>query len=246
METKTETLQVLLVEDDTDLSQLIMGRLSEEGYQTRHVEEGTKALEAVEEKTPDLVLLDIMLPGLDGLEVCRRLRAKHPLLYIMMLTARTDEVDRVVGLEVGADDYVTKPFSLKELLARIHSAGRRLRLVDQDTDGTLTEEEEEQVLEYDDLEIDPIRHEVRRGGELVDLTVREFDLLYFLARHPDRPFSRSQILDKVWDIEYEGYNRTIDSHVQRLRAKIEDEPSNPRFIKTVWGVGYKFQSEPPS
>lgn len=241
METRSDSLEVLLVEDDTELSQLIMGRLTEEGYEARHVSAGTSALEAVNESTPDLVLLDIMLPGLDGLEVCRRLRAKHPLLYIMMLTARTDEVDRVVGLEVGADDYVTKPFSLKELVARVHSAGRRLRLAEQENhhEG----EEGEQVLEYDDLQVDPVRHEVRRAGQLVDLTVREFDLLHFLAQHPDRPFTRSQILDKVWDIEYEGYNRTIDSHVQRLRAKIEDDPSNPRFIKTVWGVGYKFQSE---
>lgn len=243
METRSTPLQVLLVEDDTELSQLIMGRLSEEGYEARHVEAGTAALEEVEKEVPDLVLLDIMLPELDGLEVCRRLRADYPLLYIMMLTARTDEVDRVVGLEVGADDYVTKPFSLKELVARVHSAGRRLRLAEQEEVGS-DEEVEEKILEYEDLQIDPIRHEVRRSGELVDLTVREFDLLQFLAQHPDRPFTRSQILDKVWDIEYEGYNRTIDSHVQRLRAKIEDDPSNPRFIKTVWGVGYKFQSEP--
>lgn len=233
---------ILLVEDDIELSALVEKRLSESGYSVDTAATGTQALEKVEEKVPNLVLLDVMLPELDGLEVCRRLRSQHPLLYIIMLTARADELDRVVGLEVGADDYVTKPFSLQELVARVRAALRRLRLTaEQKPAGD--EDEDEAVLVHDDLQIDPIRREVRRKGELLRLTVREFDLLLFLAKNADRPFTRTQLLGKVWEIQYEGYDRTVDSHVQRLRAKIEDDPGNPRFIRTVWGVGYKFQSE---
>ncbi len=232
----------MLVEDDAELRALVEGRLKESGYNVRTAETGTQALERVEEQVPDLVLLDVMLPELDGLEVCRRLRAKHPLLYIIMLTARSDELDRVVGLEVGADDYVTKPFSLQELVARVRSALRRLRLTEEQKPAS-EDEDEEAVLVFDDLYIDPLRREVRRQSDLIRLTVREFDLLLFLARNADRPFTRTQLLGKVWEIQYEGYDRTVDSHVQRLRAKIEDDAGNPRFIRTVWGVGYKFQAE---
>ena len=235
-----QNARILVVEDDTELCTLVAGRLRETGYEVDTAETGLEALARVEARVPDLVVLDIMLPELDGLEVCRRLRASHPLLYIIMLTARAGEVDRVVGLEVGADDYVTKPFSLQELVARVRSALRRLRLT---SEQAAHQDDDESALAYDDLAVDPIRREVRRHGDLLHLTVREFDLLLFLARHPDRPFTRMQLLDKVWDIQYEGYDRTVDSHVQRLRAKIEDDPGNPRFIRTVWGVGYKFQSE---
>lgn len=234
--------RILLVEDDAELRALVEGRLKESGYNVRTAETGTQALERVEEQVPDLVLLDVMLPELDGLEVCRRLRAKYPLLYIIMLTARSDELDRVVGLEVGADDYVTKPFSLQELVARVRSALRRLRLTEEQKPAS-EDEDEEAVLVFDDLYIDPLRREVRRQSDLIRLTVREFDLLLFLARNADRPFTRTQLLGKVWEIQYEGYDRTVDSHVQRLRAKIEDDAGNPRFIRTVWGVGYKFQAE---
>ncbi|WP_457653483.1 response regulator [Rhodocaloribacter sp.] len=235
------TPHILLVEDDAQLNDLVAGRLRESGYEVATAVTGTAALERVAERVPDLILLDVMLPELDGLEVCRRLRARHPLLYIIMLTARADEMDRVVGLEVGADDYVTKPFSLQELVARVRAALRRIRLTEERA--AATDEDDEQPVEYDNLFIDPVRREVRLDGALIHLTVREFDLLLFLARHPDRPFTRMQLLDKVWDIQYEGYDRTVDSHVQRLRAKIEKDPGNPRFIRTVWGVGYKFQSE---
>ncbi len=233
--------RILVVEDDAELCELVAGRLRETGYEVDTAATGVEALRRVEAHVPDLVILDIMLPELDGLEVCRRLRADHPLLYIIMLTARTGEIDRVVGLEVGADDYVTKPFSLQELVARVRSALRRLRLTHEQA---MEPADAEAVFAYDDLSIDPMRREVRRAGDLLHLTVREFDLLLFLTRNPDRPFTRMQLLDKVWDIQYEGYDRTVDSHVQRLRAKIEDDPGNPRYIRTVWGVGYKFQSEP--
>ncbi len=234
--------RILLVEDDAELRSLVEGRLRESGYNLRTAATGVEALARVEEQAPDLVLLDVMLPEMDGLEVCRRLRSSHPLLYIIMLTARTDELDRVVGLEVGADDYVTKPFSLQELVARVRAALRRLRLTaEQKPAGE--GEDEESILVFDELHIDPVRREVRLHGELIRLTVREFDLLLFLCRHADRPFTRTQLLGKVWEIQYEGYDRTVDSHVQRLRAKIEDDPGNPRFIRTVWGVGYKFQAD---
>lgn len=234
--------RILLVEDDAELRALVEGRLRESGYNIRTASTGPEALERVEEQVPNLVLLDVMLPEMDGLEVCRRLRAQHPLLYIIMLTARTDELDRVVGLEVGADDYVTKPFSLQELVARVRAALRRMRLTAEQKP-EVDSEDEEALLAFDDLQIDPLRREVRRNGELIRLTVREFDLLLFLARNADRPFTRTQLLGKVWEIQYEGYDRTVDSHVQRLRAKIEDDAGNPRFIRTVWGVGYKFQAE---
>jgi DNA-binding response OmpR family regulator len=235
--------KILLVEDDAELSALVAGRLRESGYSVATALTGTEALVRVEEQTPDLVLLDVMLPEMDGLEVCRRLRASHPLLYIIMLTARADELDRVVGLEVGADDYVTKPFSLQELVARVRASLRRIRLTREQRSAAPGDEVEENVLVFDTLEIDPLRREVRRSGDPIKLTVREFDLLLFLSRNADRPFTRTQLLGKVWEIQYEGYDRTVDSHVQRLRAKIEDDPGNPRYIRTVWGVGYKFQAE---
>lgn len=232
---------ILVVEDDKELSDLVVGRLSSSGYDVQTAYTGREALARVGERKPDLVLLDVMLPELDGLEVCRRLRADHPLLYIIMLTARSDELDRVVGLEVGADDYVTKPFSLQELIARVRAALRRLRLTEEQAQ--TSHQQEDAHFKFDNLQIDTIRREVRKDGTLLHLTVREFDLLLFLARHPDRPFTRMQLLDEVWDIQYEGYDRTVDSHVQRLRAKIEDDAGNPRFIRTVWGVGYKLQAD---
>ena len=185
-----------------------------------------------------------MLPGLDGVEVCRRLRASHPLLYILMLTAKADELDRVVGLEVGADDYVTKPFSLQEVVARVRAALRRVRTVREQM-ASAPEAEDEAPIEAGALRIDPARRVVTVGGEEVHLTVRELDLLLFLARHPERPFTRSQLLEQIWGITYEGYDRTIDSHVQRLRAKIEADAGTPEYVRTVWGVGYKFAGEDP-
>ncbi len=232
-----KTPDILLVEDDQELLKVVSNRLTESGYGVRTAETGTAALDAVSEQLPDLVLLDVMLPELDGLEVCRRLRASHPLLYIMMLTARSEEMDRVVGLEVGADDYITKPFSLSELVARVRAALRRMRLTEESTQES---PESETPILVGTIRIDPARRQVFRDDEEIPLTVLEFDLLLFLARHPDRPFTRMQLLDKVWNLQYEGYDRTVDSHVQRLRSKVETDPSHPTLIRTVWGVGYKF------
>ena len=232
---------ILVVEDDRELSDLVSKRLSDSGYAVHVADTGSKALEYLESDTPDLVLLDIMLPEMDGLEVCRRIRSSHPLMYVIMLTARISEMDRVVGLEVGADDYVTKPFSLDELIARVRSALRRIRLT-QENQGAPAPDEEV-PLDYGSIFIDPMRREVKLNGELLHLTVREYDLLLFMARSPGRPFSRMQLLEKVWDIHYEGYDRTVDSHIQRLRAKVEGDPGNPEYIRTVWGVGYKFECD---
>ena len=230
---------ILLVEDDVELSQLVTRRLTESGYDVRTAATGTGALAEVALNPPDLVLLDIMLPELDGLEVCRRIRASHPLMYIIMLTARSEEMDRVVGLEVGADDYITKPFGLSELVARVRSALRRLRLTEENSE---KKADIDTIIDVGSLHIDVNKRIVLVGTDSIVLTVLEFDLLVFLARQVDQPFSRLQLLDKVWDIQYEGYDRTVDSHIQRLRSKIEKDPGNPDFIKTVWGVGYKFQS----
>jgi len=233
--------EVLVVEDDAPLRDLVASRLRDAGYGVRTAASGPAALAAVDEAVPDLVVLDVMLPGLDGLEVCRRLRAAHPLLYILMLTARAEELDRVVGLEVGADDYLTKPFSLQELLARIRAAVRRLRAT---RERTARVEPAQERYAFGEVTLDAVRREVARAGEPVHLTVREFDLFLHLARHPDRPFTRLQLLEEIWGETYAGYDRTIDSHVQRLRAKVEAEPANPTLIRTVWGVGYKLASEP--
>jgi len=237
-----QTVQILVVEDDLEINALLAGRLREAGYDVATARTGREALDRVSLAPPDLVLLDVMLPEVDGLEVCRLLRAAHPLIYIIMLTARSDEFDRVVGLEVGADDYVTKPFSLQEVVARVRAALRRIRLTEEQALAA-EEDDDEKPLVCDGLNVDPVRREVRLRDNAVHLTVREFDLLVFLARHPNRPFTRLQLLDKVWNIQYEGYDRTVDSHVQRLRSKIENDPGSPRFIRTVWGVGYKFQTE---
>jgi DNA-binding response OmpR family regulator len=232
--------RILVVEDDDALRELVAGRLREAGYAVEAVADGGAAMAAAAADEPDLVLLDVMIPGVDGLEVTRRLRAEYPMLPIVMLTARTDELDRVVGLELGADDYVTKPFGMAELIARVRASLRRQRTVRERL--AAAPAEDEGPMAFEDLQIDPGRRRVTRAGRPVHLTAREFDLLLYLARRPDRPFTRLQLLEGIWGITYEGYDRTIDSHVQRLRAKIEPEPGRPRYVRTVWGVGYRFAS----
>jgi len=233
--------RLLVVEDDDSLRDGLARRLAEAGYAVDTAATGPDALLVAADRAPDVVLLDVMLPGLDGIEVCRRLRAVHPLAAIVMVTARADELDRVIGLEVGADDYVTKPFSVNELLARVRAALRRARAVrEQLASAPAADAADDAPIVAGDVEIDPARRTVTRGGEPVALTVREFDLLLFLARHPGRPFTRSQLLERIWGITYEGYDRTIDSHVQRLRAKVEADVGDPQLVRTVWGVGYKF------
>jgi DNA-binding response OmpR family regulator len=182
----------------------------------------------------DLVILDLMLPGMDGLMLCKQLRNRPDYLPILMLTAKSTELDRVLGLEVGADDYVTKPFSIRELMARVKALFRRV-----DAMGKVSAEKNEQ-LDINGLIIDSDKRRVCLDGKEINLTSREFDLLLYFARHPGRVYSRSQLLDAVWGYGHEGYEHTVNSHINRLRAKIEDQPADPHFILTVWGVGYKF------
>jgi DNA-binding response OmpR family regulator len=223
--------RVLIVEDDPTVAEVVSRYLERDGFAVECVADGRDALARADAQLPDLVVLDIMLPGLDGLEVCRRLRARAP-IPVVMLTARGSEEDRVLGLDLGADDYVSKPFSPRELTARVKAVLRR-------AGSQLEEADETGTLEYDGLEIDLGAREARVRGELATLTAREFELLTFLARRPRQVFRRDQLLERVWGYTY-GDTSTVTVHIRRLREKIEDDPSAPRRIATVWGVGYRF------
>jgi DNA-binding response OmpR family regulator len=220
---------VLVVDDEPFVREVVVRYLEREGYRTLQAADGTRARELLERESPAMVVLDLMLPGTDGISLCRWIRSRSD-LPVIMLTARGEETDRIVGLEVGADDYVTKPFSPRELAARVRTVLRRAG------PGAPLKER----LTFDDLEIDGATREVARHGRAVQLTAREFDLLWFLARHPRRVFSRDQLMDRVWGYEAAVDTGTVTVHVRRLREKIEDDPRSPRFLQTVWGVGYRF------
>ncbi len=219
---------VLVVDDEPIVREVVVRYLAREGHQTLEAGDGESARAAIEKSEPDLVVLDVMLPGTDGLELCRWIRASSE-LPVIMLTARGEEADRIVGLELGADDYVTKPFSPRELAARVRSVLRRSAPV----------EDSVEQLAFGDVELEQATREARKARREVRLTAKEFDLLWFLASHPRRVFSREQLMAKVW-----GYTAALDTgtvtvHVRRLREKIEDQPSSPRHLETVWGVGYR-------
>jgi DNA-binding response OmpR family regulator len=226
--------RVLVVEDDPTVAEVVARYLQRDGYTVEAVCDGLDALECAERHPPDLVVLDIMLPGLDGLEVCRRLRDRAP-IPVIMLTARGEEEDRVVGLELGADDYVAKPFSPRELMARVHAVLRR-------ASSSLSPGAHRTVLDLAGLVIDLGAREVRVREQLVALTAKEFDLLAFLAQRPRRAFRREELLQHVWGYSY-GDASTVTVHIRRLREKIEDDPSAPTRIATVWGVGYRFEDD---
>jgi DNA-binding response OmpR family regulator len=223
--------RVLVVDDEPMVRDVLARYLQREGYAVDVAEDGERALAAYAAAPPDLVLLDLMLPLVDGLEVFRRMRDQTS-TAIIMLTAKGEETDRVVGLELGADDYVTKPFSPREVVARVGAVLRRSNHGDPDR---------LRVIETRDLEIDAPRREVRVRGRAVPMTRKEFDLLYLLASHPGRAFTRIELLEEVWDFAWDGDTSTITVHVRRLREKVEDDPSNPRHLITVWGVGYRFE-----
>ena len=229
---------ILVVEDDLTLLDTLEYNLSNEGYGVITAVDGLTALEVAREQQPDLVVLDLMLPRLDGFEVCRRLR-RETSVPILMLTARADEVDRIVGLEVGADDYLTKPFSMRELLARVKALLRRVQLIREEMAARSPGEPEKLV--FDDLAIDPDRREVLVRGQTVRLKPQEYELLLFLARHPGMALSRGLLLERVWGWDYGGGSRTVDVHVRWLREKIEIDPARPERIVTVRGVGYCFE-----
>jgi DNA-binding response OmpR family regulator len=231
--------KILIVEDDLTLIETLEYNLVRQEYQVFKAMNGRAALELARQERPDLIVLDLMLPGLDGLEVCRILRQEMN-VPILMLTARTEEVDKVVGLEVGADDYMTKPFSMRELLARIKALLRRVRLIREEVAAEEGDENAEKMV-FDDLSIDLLRREVSWRGEPLRLKPKEYDLLVFLARNRGMALSRDLILERVWGWDYDGGTRTVDVHVRWLREKIESDPAHPERIVTVRGVGYRFE-----
>ena len=226
--------QILVVEDDLDIGRLLEMHLTDTAYAVEIAKTGEDGLQCVLSKRYDLIILDVMLPGIDGLEICRQLRSLPTYTPILMLTAKSSEIDRVLGLEVGADDYVTKPFSVRELLARVKALFRRSEAFRDKT------QDVQKTIRAKGLFIDVEKRKVTVRGSLRDLTAKEFDLLLQFASHPGRVYTRSQLLDSVWGYGHDGYEHTVNSHINRLRAKIEKDSAKPDFILTVWGVGYKF------
>jgi len=227
---------ILIVEDDQNIVKLVSMHLKDQGFETEHAATGPQGLKQSLEHDYDLIILDIMLPGMDGLEICRRLRAEQKPTPILMLTAKSEEIDKVVGLELGADDYITKPFSIREFIARVKAVTRRAQALQEEKEAGY----EEETIQYGDLIIDVKKRRVSLEGTTVELTPKEFDLLLMFAQNPGVAFNRQQLLEGVWGYQFEGYNHTVNSHINRLRNKIEKDPANPRFIKTVWGYGYRF------
>ena len=234
--------EILVAEDQADIRDLIALNLRHAGYDVTPVADGRAALDSQSDRSSDLLILDLMMPGLDGLEVCKALRAKGRAMPILMLTAKSTELDRVLGLELGADDYLTKPFSMAELLARVKALLRRaelMRKAQSQTQGSGS------ALRNGEIEIQVARREVRVRGQAVELTALEFDLLLYFAQHPGHVFSRAQLLDAVWGYSHEGYEHTVTTHINRLRAKLETDPMRPTVILTVRGAGYKMRDAPP-
>ncbi len=226
---------ILIIEDNRELAQLLELHLRDLSFIVDIALDGVSGVAKAEADQYDLIILDLMLPGLDGLEICKRLRSKSSYVPILMLTSKSSEMDRVIGLEIGADDYVTKPFSIMELMARVKAIIRRVDKMKNHE----TEEVPDNIL-AGDMEIDIEKRSVTLDGKPIDVTMKEFDLLLHFAQHPGRVYTRSQLLDLVWGYSHEGYEHTVNSHINRLRSKIEENPAQPRYILTVWGVGYKF------
>lgn len=226
--------KVLIVEDDHDLADLVKINLTDQGYTVLHADNGLAGVETFQNENPSIVILDIMLPRLDGFEVCKRIRKENRQVPILMLTAKAEEVDKVLGLELGADDYMTKPFSIRELLARVKAIFRRIEVDNESKDDMPS------VIEFDDLEIYPDKRKVVMNEEAIELTTKEFELLLLFASNPGKAYSRQQLLNLVWGYQYDGYSHTVNSHINRLRSKIETDPSQPKYIRTVWGMGYRF------
>jgi len=227
--------KILVVEDNKDLARLLDLHLRDLSYDVDLAYDGDAGWANIRSRNYDLIILDLMLPGIDGLEICRRIRTQPAYTPILMLTSKSAELDRVLGLEMGADDYVTKPFSIRELMARVKAIFRRIDELQSDR-----RPEKQTAIRAGSLTIEPERREVNLKDKTVDLTAKEFDLLLHFARNAGRVFTRAQLLDTVWGYGHDGYEHTVNSHINRLRAKIEKNPSQPRYILTVWGVGYKF------
>lgn len=221
--------KILIIEDDLHMRVGIQDNLEFEGYQVICAENGEEGLELFFQERPDLIILDVMLPNMDGTDVCRKLRNEKNHIPIIMLSVRGSEIDKVLGLETGADDYMTKPFSIKELLARIKAVLRRFEI-----------KEPEQLYRFGDVEIDFLHHEVKKNGEIIEFTAKELDLLKCFVQNRGVPLTREILLDKVWELDSDITTRTVDNHVMKLRKKLEEVPDTPRFFITIYGVGYKF------
>ena len=229
-----------MVEDEQALRETLAYNLTSEGYDAITCADELQALEMARQEKPSLILLDIMLPGMDGFEVCRKLRGEMN-TPILMLTARDDEIDRIVGLEVGADDYMGNPFSMRELIARVKAMLRRVRLLQEEIPPTITETENTEVLHFNDLVIDTIRREALIKGSIIELKPKEYELLSYLADHRGRALSRDKILEDVWGWDFTGESRTVDVHIRWLRQKIEVDPAQPKRLITIRGSGYRFE-----
>jgi len=226
--------KILVIEDDPDIGSLLEINLREEGYQVEIATDGISGLQRLKAGRYDLLVLDLMLPGMEGLEICREMRRMDYYQPIIIISSKATETQRILGLELGADDYLTKPFSVPELIARIRALLRRAQAMRQQAQGKSA------VVNCGDLSIDPVTHQVNLAGTLMALTLKEFDMLLFFARHPGQVFTRIELLNNIWGYNHDGYEHTVNSHINRLRAKIERDPANPSYIQTVWGVGYKF------
>jgi two-component system, OmpR family, alkaline phosphatase synthesis response regulator PhoP len=229
--------KILLVEDDKEIADVIAMNIEDMGMSVDVEHDGREGLNKALVSEFSMVILDIMLPGMDGLSVCRHIREKNPALPIMMLTAKSEEIDRVLGLEIGADDYMTKPFSVRELSARIKALLRRSQVLSHQSAAA---GEKGSIIRFGDFILDGEKRKVTLKGKTLELTVKEFELLDLFIRNPGRTYSRKNLLELIWGYQYEGYEHTVNSHINRLRMKIEEDPGTPMYLKTVWGVGYRF------
>ncbi|MCF6460018.1 response regulator transcription factor [Clostridium sp. Cult3] len=225
------SIKILVVDDEPSIVELLKYNLENSGYEIKEAYDGVEALNMVSEERFDLIILDLMLPKIDGIEVCKRLKREDSHIPIIMLTAKSSEADKVLGLNIGADDYITKPFSIKELIARVNALLRRIGETEKQNGGV--------IINLGNLRVDLERHEVEKNGELLDLTLKEFELLRILLENKGKVLSRNILLDKVWGYDFYGETRTVDVHVRNLRKKIEDDDRNPQYIETVRGVGYR-------
>lgn len=228
--------KVLVIEDDKDISDLLEIHLLDLGYQVSKVYNGSAGLAAALSSKFDFIVLDIMLPGMDGFEICKEIRKQDEYTPILMLTSKSEEFDKVLGLEFGADDYLTKPFAIREFIARVKAILRRV-------DAGKKSGGEEKEIKFGEILIEPTLRKVTLAGNRIELTPKEFELIYLLASHPGRTYTREQLLNTIWGYQFNGYEHTVNSHINRLRSKIEKEISNPKYILTTWGVGYRFVEE---
>lgn len=226
--------RILIIEDDPDIGDMLGINLHDEGFAVEIVQDGISGLERLKTQPYQLLILDLMLPGIDGLEICREVRRFSHYLPIIIISAKSAETQRILGLELGADDYLTKPFSIPELIARTRALLRRVKAMEKES------QIKSGIITCGALVIDPVAHDVKLNGSPLALTVKEFELLLFFARNPGKAFTRMALLNNVWGYSHDGYEHTVNSHINRLRAKIERNPAHPEYIQTVWGVGYKF------